>query len=1033
MSQVSKGRIRALKLGASSGAMLMALAMAGTAAAQTAPAPAADDTAVEEVVVTGFRASLANALDVKRRENDLVDVIKAQDIADFPDLNLAESLQRVPGVSIDRDGGEGRTITVRGLGPDFSVVRLNGLEALATTGGKDSSGGANRGRQFDFSIFASELFNSVTVRKSTSASNEEGSLGAIIDLQASRPFDFSGPALSLGAKVGWNDLSRKNDPRFTFLASNRWDTGIGEIGALISVAYAERKTLEEGSSTGRWENPSVAFNSSTAFPCNRVTTIVNGQPVYSGYNPVTAGAPVPGNVFDPSTGQNGTACAVNGTVVGGTSPTTTAAAGTANNLWHPRIPRYGRLQYDQKRLGITGSLQWRPTENSTLSLDALVANFTNNRDETYLEVISFSRSGAGLPQTDVVNFKADDRGNLIKGTFDDVDARVEYRHDDLKTEFNQFTLTYDTKFGEAGHLNVVYGQSRSIQDNPVQTTFSFDRYDTDGYSYDYSANDKLPSFNYGFDPTNAANFVYSPSNALGDPSLLRMRPSKAVNTFKTFRADVDYEILDGFKLRYGGDYKEYGFTSWEQRLYSRNLASTGTTFTAEAGFALPAGVSVADVSRLITGFGRGLDLPAGVPTSWIAPDLDKLKKAIGYDCNCINANGDFRLSVLNQLGALREITEKDTAFYIQGDFDHDIFNIPVRGNLGVRYVKTEQAALGHYNTGAVTTPVATPFGVISESVPTDAVQSVSREYTNTLPALNISAQPLENVYIRFAAAKVMTRPQLPNLTPGFTAMSQSAQTLTRGNPDLNPMLANNLDLSFEWYPDKETLLSAGFFQKDIKSYIQQTAEVMPYSETGLPTSLLTNGNTTATPFTVTTNVNSPGGKLKGFELSAQRPFTFLPAPFDKFGAILNYTHVKSDIAYIIKAPTYSAAGVTPRVQTAPAVLVTQPLVNLSPDAFNATLYYENGPFKARISGSYRDAYLIQVAPSATNNNDVRIKEKTFNLDGQVSYVLNKFTITFEAINLTDQEDSKVDDSTRMDSEEYVHYGRQFYLGVKYKY
>ncbi|MDR6533164.1 TonB-dependent receptor [Caulobacter rhizosphaerae] len=1004
MSQVSKQRVRALKLSASSGAMLMAMALAGAAAAQETPAPAADDTAVEEVVVTGFRASLANALDIKRRENDLVDVIKAQDIADFPDLNLAESLQRVPGVSIDRDGGEGRTITVRGLGPDFTVVRLNGLEALATTGGKDSSGGANRGRQFDFSIFASELFNSVTVRKSTSAMNEEGSLGAIIDLQASRPFDFSGPAMSMGAKIGWNDLSRKKDPRFTFLASNRWDTGIGEIGALISVAYAERKTLEEGSSTGRWENPSVAFNSATAFPCTGAA-----------YNPVS-GPPL--------------TCAQIGTVVGGTTPTTTAAAGTANNLWHPRIPRYGRLQYDQKRLGVTGSLQWRPTENSTLTLDGLLAKFTNNRDETYLEVISFSRSGAGVPQTDVVNFQADDKGHLIKGTFDDVDARVEYRHDDLKTEFNQFTLTYDTKFGDAGHLNIVYGQSRSIQDNPVQTTFSFDRYNSDNYSYDYSANDKLPSFNYGFDPTNPANFTYTASNTNGDASLLRLRPSKAVNTFKTFRADVDYEILDGFKLRYGGDYKEYGFSSWEKRLFSRNLAATGTTFTAEAGYPLPAGVTVADVSRLITGFGRGLDLPSGVPTSWIAPDLDKLKKAIGYDCNCINANGDFRLSVLNQLGALREITEKDTAFYIQGDFDYDIFNIPIRGNLGVRYVKTEQSATGHYNAGNVATPVSTPFGTISEQMATDATQSVSREYTNTLPALNISAQPMENFFIRFAAAKVMTRPQLQNLTPGFTAMSQSAQTLTRGNPDLDPMLANNLDLSFEWYPDKETLLSAGFFQKDIKSYIQQTAEVMTWSETGLPNSLLSNGNTSASPFTVTTNINSPGGKLRGFELSAQRPFTFLPAPFDKFGAIVNYTHVKSDIDYIIKSPTF---GGTPRVQTAPAVLVTQPLLNLSPDAFNATLYYENAGFKARISGSYRDQYLIQVAPSATNNNDVRIKEKTFNLDGQVSYEFNKFTVTLEAINLTDQEDSKVDDSTRMSSEEYVHFGRQFYLGVRYKF
>jgi TonB-dependent receptor len=679
---------------------------------------------------------------------------------------------------------------------------------------------------------------------------------------------------------------------------------------------------------------------------------------------------------------------------------------------------------------VTGSLQWRPTENSTLTLDALLAKFTNDRDETYLEVISFSRSGAGLPQTDVVSFQADSKGSLIKGTFDDVDARVEYRHDDLSTEFNQFTLTYDTKLGDRGHFNAIYGQSRSIQDNPVQTTFSFDRYNSDNYSYDYSGNDKLPAFNYGFDPTNPANFTYSNSAANGDPSLLRMRPSKAVNTFKTFRADVDYEVVDGWKLRAGAAWKEFGFNSWEKRLYSRNLLTTGTTFTAEAGFPLPGGATVADVSRLITGFGRGLDLPAGTPTSWIAPDLAKLQSVFGYNCNCINNYGDFRLSVLNQLGAWREITEKDNAFYLQADFDQDLFNIPVRGNFGVRYVKTKQDALGHYNKGSVTTAVPTPFGTISESVPVDGIQTTSREYTNTLPSLNVSAQPLENFYIRFSAAKTMTRPQLQNLTPGYTAISQSNQTLTRGNPELNPMLSNNLDLSFEWYPDKETLLSAGFFQKDIKSYIQTSAIVMPWSETELPDSLLSNGNTPDTPFTVTTQINTPGGKLKGYELSIQRPFTFLPAPFDKFGGILNYTHVKSDIQYVIRNPTYAG---NPKVQTAPAVLLTQPLVNLSPEAFNGTLYYENGPFKARVSVSYRDPYLIQVAPAATNNNDVRIKEKTTNVDTQISYAFDKFTITFEGINLTDQEDSKLDDSTRMISEEYVHFGRQYYLGVKYKF
>src|SRR3990167_4546260 len=156
---------RALRLASASAVVLAAALGASQAQAQ--------DSTVDEIVVTGFRASLASAIAVKKNENDIVDVINAEDIADFPDLNLAESLQRIPGVAIDRDGGEGRSITVRGLSSDFTRVRVNGLEALATTGGKDGSGGANRGRGFDFQIFASELFNRITVRKSQSAETEE--------------------------------------------------------------------------------------------------------------------------------------------------------------------------------------------------------------------------------------------------------------------------------------------------------------------------------------------------------------------------------------------------------------------------------------------------------------------------------------------------------------------------------------------------------------------------------------------------------------------------------------------------------------------------------------------------------------------------------------------------------------------------------------------------------------------------------------------------------------------------------------------
>jgi iron complex outermembrane receptor protein len=159
---------------------------------------------LDEVVVTGFRGSLADALAMKRAETGIVDVIKAENVAKFPDANLAESLQRLPGVAVARDGGEGRSISVRGLGPDFTRVRLNGLEAQTTSNGFE---GINRTRGFDFNVFASELFNSLTVRKSPSAETEEGSLGATVDLQTGRPFDKMGTQFAVSTKGSYNDLA----------------------------------------------------------------------------------------------------------------------------------------------------------------------------------------------------------------------------------------------------------------------------------------------------------------------------------------------------------------------------------------------------------------------------------------------------------------------------------------------------------------------------------------------------------------------------------------------------------------------------------------------------------------------------------------------------------------------------------------------------------------------------------------------------------------------------------------------------------
>jgi iron complex outermembrane receptor protein len=346
---------------------------------------------------------------------------------------------------------------------------------------------------------------------------------------------------------------------------------------------------------------------------------------------------------------------------------------------------------------VTGSLQWRPTENSTLTLDALLAKFTNNRDETYLEVISFSRSGQGLPQTDVVNFQADDKGNLIKGTFDDVDARVEYRHDDLKTEFNQFTLTYDTKFGDAAtSTSSTASRARSRTTRSRRPSRSIATTATATATTIRPTTSCRSSTTASIRPTRPTS-----STAPATPRAIRRCcacvPARRSTPSRRSAPTSTTKILDGFKLRYGGDWKEFGFNSSEQRLFSRNLAATGTTYTAEAGFPLPAGVTVADVSRLITGFGRG-PRPAGRH-----PDLvDRAGPGQAEEGHRLRLQLHQRQRRLpperaEPAGRLREITEKDNAFYLQADFDYDLFNIPVRGNFGVRYVKTEQGALGHYN------------------------------------------------------------------------------------------------------------------------------------------------------------------------------------------------------------------------------------------------------------------------------------------------------------------------------------------------
>ncbi len=890
----------------------------GTADAKKAPRNSDEPVELEAVQAVGFRSSLEKAMEIKRAETGVVDVIVAEDIADFPDLNLAESLQRVPGVSISRDAGEGRNISVRGLDSQFTRVRINGMEALTTTGGTDSSGGANRGRGFDFNVFASELFNRLTVRKTASANVEEGSLGATVDLQTARPFDYEGFTFAAGAQLGYNGLSGDKDPRATLLMSNLWADG--KFGALLSVAYTDRQSVEEGHSTVRWDNGTSSGNFNAA------------------------------------------------------SPFTGARLATT---FHPRLPRYGILEHDQKRLGVTGSLQFAPSNKTEFNIDVLYADFDAKRTENFLEAISFSRTGTGKPQTVVVDGEIDEHGNLVYGVFNDVDIRSEARYDELSTKFTQFGFSASHKFTDSFKMSAFVGRSKSVFDNPIQTTITLDRLNTDGYSWDYRGNDRLPVINYGFDPSDPANWTF-----VNGISEIRLRPQKADNTFDTAQVDFRWNISPGFKLSGGLLSKKYEFVSKEWRRASELAVP-----------ALPGGVTLADLTTQI-----GLNGTNG-GSFWLIPDI----AAFAQQFDIYSNSGTFAVSqdVASVRGNNRDVVEKDFGFYLQGDFSTEIGSIPLSGNFGVRHVRTEQESTGYSITGGL--PVLT---------------TVTRDYDDTLPSLNLVADLNEDLLLRFGASKVMARPGLGNLTPGVTvSVSGGNRTVTGGNPLLEPFRANTYDLGLEWYFAEESLLSIGVFYKDIASFVQTSREIRPYNTSGLPDSLLVGTGALPTDdFQFNIPVNTPGGPLRGFEISYQQPFSFLPGKWANFGTQLNYTHVESKIQYV------TSTGV-PSLET--------DLTGLSSNAYNATLYYEGKRFGARISAAYRDDYLTTVP--GRNNNDVEGTKGGTTFDMSASWKVNdQFELTLEGLNLTDMYQDQWVDSVADRVSVYHHTGRQFFVGVRFK-
>jgi TonB-dependent receptor len=873
------------------------------------------------IVVTGFRRSINEALNIKREATSQVDAIVAEDIAKFPDQNLAESLQRIPGVAIERDAGEGRAITVRGLGSQFTRVRVNGMETIAT-----SVNGASftNDRSFDFNIFASELFSSLVVHKTAEASLDEGSLGAVVDLNTGNPLSYhTGLTAVASAQARYNDLNNDLSPRLAGLVG--WVNDSKTFGMSASLAYQDYDTAELGNNSVRWAQAS--FRSVDGVNCA-------SNPADSGCSEV-AGA------------------------------------------FHPRIPRYGLVNHGRTRLGATASLQFAPDDATNISIDGLYSKFRELRDEHWGEVLLRSNE-KGI---DISNYTIDSDNNIISADLENVWVRTERYHRESKTKFYQLSARASHDFGSRFHAALRGGFSKSDADIPVETTLAFDDRDATGYSYDYS-DMTSPLLTFSSDITNPSAFQLAE---------FRDRPSGVTNKFKTAALDLRWDVTDGFKLSAGPFVRQFDYSTAG---YSRDSTYCAAFTCAPGQYGAPVTDSISDIFEL-----GEAGQPSGNSDSWVEPDLDSGTDLVGlYD----------RTPVLQQ-GSVGAVREKVKGGWAQADVDTHFGSMRFTGNIGLRYANTDQTSSG-YVSGTLAT--------------------VDRKYHDWLPAANANLYLRRDLILRLAAAKVITRPDLGTLTPGGS-VDQFNYRITSGNPNIDPYRATNYDLSLEWYFAREGLASVALFKKDVKSFPLGGSIQGTWADSGLPTSILTSG----TPLYCAivggsgcdpasfdpnhdiefrTTVNGPGAKVKGVEFQVNLPFSLFTPALRNFGAIGNLTLIDSKVDYNIGGNVY-----------------TEPLIPLSKKQANGTLFYDDGKFSVRVSGSYRGKYITS---TSGNSNIFEGFGSSFNLDAAIRYQMNEHVeLSLDGTNLTDEYRYRWTDLFANRNYENNHFGRTFVFGVRYKY
>ena len=986
------------------------------AAPAAAAASAADKPDVQTVTVTGIRASLDTSLSMKRDAHGIVDGIVAEDVGKFPDTNLAEAMQRISGVSIDRVAGEGSKVTVRGFGPDYNMILLNGRQMPATTVADTGPSGS---RAFDFANLAAESISALEVWKTSRASQPAGGIGATINIKTARPLENYGGRI---ASVGVQGLIDQSNQRLP--SDDKGKALTPEISGIYSDTFADHTFGI--ALTGNYEERDGGYNSAN---------------VGNGWRNCLAS-------------QDNTNCWGGIPAAGAYRSDLITNRPSGSGIYSvPQNIDYAVSGIHRERVNGQLTLQWQPVKTFTSTLDY---TYSQNRLDTKRNDISswfnFGPSSSswtnGPAATPIIysedlndpNYR-DAAGN--PAPIGPADVAMGVAKFGVKTTLRSLGLNLAWKPTDAMRLELDAHSSNS----------------TSGSDNPYGTNNVIgtAAFNRGTTTVDFSNDfpVMSLANTPRDASLQQVTGSSFRNSY--MKANVDQLQLKGNWEASEQSSVDFGLnvTHVKNRTAYANVQQDswgGATNAADYPDSIWHPDTLTKYFSRMSGSGNPKQF-----NTWFTDNFNQVRDIaakVGNPAHYV-ASSDFD----GPGGTDRRTKENTTSLYGQYNRDWETFTIPMNLSAGLRYEKTDVTAAA-----VVPTPVGSTWGSVNEFDLTYngfAATTQKGSYKYWLPSIDFDAELRKDVKVRLSYGDTIARPGWDQIQGGRSLdqlFRVDGGTGSQGNPALKPLRSHNLDGSVEWYYGKSSYLSVGFFHKNVENFIGQSQQV--YTANGLttpvggaywnaavttggcPTTNLqcirnyiftnyngqpgvtrspnndTAGNPTGTitgqpgdptlTFKINTPVNQHSASLRGWEFNIQNAFGN-----SGFGASANYTLVMSGLKYDNSNMNDQFA-----------------LVGLSNSA-NVVAFYENDHVNARVAWNWRGKFLASTFDGAGPN--PVYTEPYGQIDMTLGYNVNQhLSFQLDAINLNDgvlRQHSR----TTQELESITQTGRRYMIGARYKF